>query len=81
MMNNFNPANTATTFSPADPTAGARVELYNRTVLGTGYTVTSTNGGCTSVASASRLRMVHDCPDVPSLNTTAQLYCDGFDDY
>jgi gliding motility-associated-like protein len=50
-ISNYSASNTYT-FTPAGPTVGATGLISGMTV-GTSYTVTATNGGCTSVASAS----------------------------
>jgi hypothetical protein len=59
------------TFTPAGPTAGAGGLISGMTV-GTSYTVTASNGSCSSIASASFANLVMlVTPVVPTITTTA----------
>ena len=69
-ISNYSATNTYT-FAPAGPTVGAGGLISGMTV-GTSYTVTSTNGGCTSLASASFSNAAQlVTPAVPTITTTA----------
>ena len=59
------------TFTPVGPTAGAGGLISGMTV-GTSYTVTASNGSCSSVASASFSNVAMlVTPAVPTITTTA----------
>ncbi|WP_430399109.1 choice-of-anchor L domain-containing protein [Flavobacterium sp.] len=69
-ITNYNAANTYV-FTPAGPTVGATGSISGMTV-GTSYTVTSGNGSCTSVASASFSNAAQlTTPPVPTITTSA----------
>ena len=69
-ISNYNASNTYT-FSPAGPTVGAGGVISGMTV-GTSYTVTATNGGCTSLASASFSNAAQlPTPAVPTITSVA----------
>ncbi|MCK6606830.1 MAG: hypothetical protein L6Q46_00835, partial [Flavobacterium sp.] len=69
-ITNYNAANTYT-FTPAGPTVGAG-GLISGMVVSTSYTVTSGNGSCTSVASASFTNLATlAVPSQPTISTTA----------
>ena len=69
-ITNYNGALTYT-FTPVGPTAGAG-GLISGMVVGTSYTVTSSNGSCSSVASASFSNVAMlVTPAVPTITTTA----------
>ena len=69
-ISNYNASNTYT-FSPAGPTVGAGGVISGMTV-GTSYTVTATNGGCTSLASASFNNAAQlPTPAVPTITSVA----------
>jgi len=69
-ISNYN-ASSAYTFLPVGPTVGATGLISGMTV-GTSYTVTATNGGCTSVASASFSNAAQlPTPAVPSITSVA----------
>uniref|UniRef100_UPI004049366E T9SS type B sorting domain-containing protein n=1 Tax=Flavobacterium sp. TaxID=239 RepID=UPI004049366E len=69
-ISNYNASNTYT-FSPAGPTVGAGGVISGMTV-GTSYTVTATNGGCTSIASASFSNAAQlPTPAVPTITSVA----------
>jgi gliding motility-associated-like protein len=77
-VTNYNAANNYT-FSPAGPTTNAG-GIITGAVFGTAYTITATNGGCTSAASAAFTNLVRlITPAVPTLSST-QPTCtvDGF---
>ncbi|UGS22274.1 choice-of-anchor L domain-containing protein [Flavobacterium cyclinae] len=68
-ISNYNASNTYT-FSPVGPTVGAG-GLISGMTFGTSYTVTATNGGCTSLASASFSNDAQlPTPTVPTITTT-----------
>jgi gliding motility-associated-like protein len=67
---NYSGTNTYT-FTPVGPTVGAAGVISGMTV-GTSYTVTSGNGGCTSLASASFSNAAQlPTPAIPTITTTA----------
>jgi gliding motility-associated-like protein len=69
-INNYNAANTYA-FTPSGPTVGAG-GLVSGMTIATSYTVTSSNGSCTSVASASFTNAAQlTAPAVPTIITTA----------
>ncbi|WP_445905256.1 Ig-like domain-containing protein, partial [Flavobacterium sp.] len=69
-ISNYNASNTYT-FTPAGPTVGATGLISGMTV-GTSYTVTATNGGCTSTASASFSNAAQlPTPAVPTITSVA----------
>ncbi|EAZ94947.1 CHU large protein; uncharacterized [Flavobacteria bacterium BAL38] len=69
-ISNYSASNTYT-FTPAGPTVGATGLISGMTV-GTSYTVTATNGGCTSVASASFSNAAQlPTPAVPTITSVA----------
>ncbi|HBD26680.1 MAG TPA: hypothetical protein DC020_07625 [Flavobacterium sp.] len=69
-ITNYNAANTYV-FTPVGPTAGAG-GVISGMVVGTSYTVTSGNGTCTSVASASFSNAAQlTVPSQPTISTTA----------
>jgi gliding motility-associated-like protein len=69
-ITNYSAANIYT-FTPAGPTVGASGLISGMTV-GTTYTVTSTNGGCTSIASASFSNAAQlSTPIIPSITSVA----------
>jgi gliding motility-associated-like protein len=76
-ISNYNAANTYA-FSPSGPTIGAS-GLVSGMPIGTSYTVTSNNGSCTSVASASFTNAAQlTTPAVPTISTTsATCLADG----
>ncbi|PZX92140.1 hypothetical protein DOS84_16480, partial [Flavobacterium aquariorum] len=72
-ISNYNAGNTYA-FTPAGPTVGAGGAISGMTV-GTSYTVTASNGGCTSAASASFSNAAQlPTPAVPSL-TAGTINC------
>ena len=69
-ISNYNASNTYT-FSPVGPTVGAG-GLISGMTFGTSYTVTATNGGCTSAASASFSNADQlPTPAVPTITSVA----------
>ncbi|UPT71107.1 MAG: T9SS type B sorting domain-containing protein [Flavobacterium sp. JAD_PAG50586_2] len=77
-ITNYNPANTYT-FSPTGPVAGAGGTITGA-VLGTAYTITASNGGCTSASSLAFTNLAQlPTPLVPTLSTTPpSCTADGF---
>ena len=73
-ISNYSATNTYT-FAPAGPTVGAGGLISGMTV-GTSYTVTSTNGGCTSLASAS-FSNAAQLPKPILTYTVTNPICDG----
>ncbi|MGC4042083.1 MAG: PKD domain-containing protein [Flavobacterium sp.] len=75
-ITNYNPANTYT-FSPAGPTAGAGGAISGA-ALGTTYTVTASNGGCTSASvSFTNLPALFN---ITTMNQPPLHYCDPNND-
>ena len=69
-ISNYNASNTYT-FLPVGPTVGAGGLISGMTV-GTSYTVTATNGGCTSAASASFNNAAQlPTPAIPTITSVA----------
>ncbi|WP_445723698.1 choice-of-anchor L domain-containing protein, partial [Flavobacterium sp.] len=69
-ISNYNASNTYT-FTPAGPTVGAG-GLVSGMTIGTSYTVTATNGGCTSLASASFSNAAQlPTPAIPTITSVA----------
>ncbi|MQP63621.1 hypothetical protein GFJ99_13055, partial [Flavobacterium sp. LMO6] len=69
-ISNYSASNTYA-FTPAGPTVGVAGVISGMTV-GTSYTVTATNGGCTSVASASFSNAAQlPTPPVPTITSVA----------
>jgi gliding motility-associated-like protein len=77
-ITNYNAANTYI-FSPAGPSVAAGGSI-NGAILGTSYTITATNGLCTSLASASFTNLIKLVDlATPILSTTApSCAADGF---
>ena len=72
-ISNYNASNTYT-FTPVGPTVGAG-GLISGMTFGTSYTVTATNGGCTSLASASFSNDAQlPTPAVPTITSVATLF-------
>ncbi|MCW1148818.1 T9SS type B sorting domain-containing protein [Flavobacterium lacisediminis] len=69
-VSNYSASNTYT-FAPAGPSVGA-LGVISGMIVGTSYTVTATNGGCTSVASASFSNAAQLLtPTVPTITSVA----------
>ncbi|SEQ18724.1 T9SS type B sorting domain-containing protein [Flavobacterium urocaniciphilum] len=69
-ITNYNASNTYT-FTPTGPTVGAG-GLISGMIIGTSYTATSTNAGCTSSSSSSFSNAAQlSGPAVPTISTTA----------
>ncbi|MQP53777.1 hypothetical protein, partial [Flavobacterium sp. LMO9] len=69
-ISNYSASNTYA-FTPAGPTVGVAGVISGMTV-GTSYTVTATNGGCTSLASASFSNAAQlPTPAVPTITSVA----------
>ena len=69
-ISNYSASNTYA-FSPSGPTVGA-TGLISGMIVGTSYTVTATNGGCTSVASASFSNAAQiPTPQIPTITSIA----------
>ena len=69
IVSNYNASNTYT-FTPLGPTVGAGGAILDM-IFGTSYTVTATNGGCTSVVSMSFSNAAQLPPSLPIIVTTA----------